>query len=290
MAILLATGLRLSYEFLLFGGIAAGLAGLAGFGRWRSHPWQITNIALLGGLVVASLLLCALVANTGLRLGLPVADPFLAGGDAHLGLDVRRVTHTVAAFPSGSTVLYWLYFASGLMCIAGVGWSLVRGDRTGLWQVLATIVIAMQATAIISIFLPAQGATAYFGLDLLQGNGLPHGAGTYALEAFDHFYRGTGLLVTMADINGIVCFPSFHTVMALIFLQSFARSALRWPAVILSALTILSTIPMGGHYATDILGGIAIWFCSACLATRASWSSSASTPRAAWPQGSAVPA
>ncbi|MET0589353.1 MAG: phosphatase PAP2 family protein [Novosphingobium sp.] len=63
-----------------------------------------------------------------------------------------------------------------------------------------------------------------------------------------------------------VCFPSFHTAMALVIVQGFAQSRLRWPAVIWGALTILSTIPMGGHYVTDLLGGMAVWAVSCVLA------------------------
>jgi membrane-associated phospholipid phosphatase len=134
--------------------------------------------------------------------------------------------------------------------------------------VVTTAIVAMQITAIVSIFLPARGATAFLGLYTLQDEGLPAGAGTYAVSAFEHFYHGDALLVRLADINGIVCFPSFHTVMALLILQGLTRSPIRLAAAGWAALTIVSTVPIGGHYVTDLAGGVLVWMASAWLAER----------------------
>jgi membrane-associated phospholipid phosphatase len=142
-----------------------------------------------------------------------------------------------------------------------------RNDRVLLWQLVATLVVAMQITAIVSMLFPAQGASAWLGLDALQGNGLPYGAGTYSVAEFAHFYSGTELLVRREDLNGIVCFPSFHTVMALAILQGFANSPLKWAALLWSALTIVSTVPMGGHYVIDLAGGVLVWIVACRLAT-----------------------
>lgn len=267
VVILSSTGLRLSDTFLPPAMLALMIAGVAGFSVRRRHPWRIVDASLLTAVKMLSMMICALVACTGLRLRWRVADELLASGDALLGIDVAAVTHAVAAMPLLSDLLYVMYTASGVLCVLAIGWHLVRGDRLRSWQVAGTLFLAMQATAIISIFLPARGAAAYLGLHTLQGSGLPHGAGTYAVGVFEHFYVGEELLVRLEHLNGVVCFPSFHTVVALTIVQAFAASPFRWPAVVIGALTILSTIPMGGHFATDLVGGLLVWLLAAWAAT-----------------------
>jgi hypothetical protein len=267
LAILAVTGMSLANEFARFVLLAASVAALAGFCHWRKHPWYLTDSAALVGVVTASLLLCGLVSCLGLRLGFPAADRLLARGDELIGFDVGKVAEFVSTQPALSSLLYYAYASSGPLCVAVVGWNLIRKDRLRLWQVVATLVVAMQITALVSILFPAQGAAVSLGLEALQGNGLPYGAGTYSAAEFAHFYWGGRLLVTPEDINGIVCFPSFHTVMALVIVQGLAKSPLKWAAVLWGALTIVSTVPMGGHWVTDLGGGVLVWIVSCRLAT-----------------------
>ena len=264
--ILAVTGMRVAAEFGSFVLLAAGVGGLAGYCHWRRHPWRLTDSAAVVSLVTLSLLLCGLVSCTGLRLGLPLADPQLARADALAGFDVGRVSSFVAGQPALSGLLQLAYNASAPLCAGVVGWTLLRKDRLLMWQVVATLVVAMQIVAIVSVLFPAQGAAVWMGLDALQGSGLPHGAGTYSAAEFAHFYSGSDLLVRREDMNGIVCFPSFHTVMALVILQGFAQSPLRWLALPWSALTIVSTVPMGGHYVIDLAGGVLVWILACKLA------------------------
>jgi membrane-associated phospholipid phosphatase len=266
LVILTVTGMSLAPEFGYMAILAAAVGALAGYCHWRKFPWRLTDSASIVGIVLASLLLCGLVSCLGLRLGIPLADPMLARGDALVGFDVRRVASFVAARPALSALLNFAYNNSGPLCAAAVVWNLLT-DRLQLWRLMATLIVAMQITALVSTLFPAHGAAVWLGVDALQGNGLPYGAGTYSVAEFGHFYSGSDLLVRGEDMGGIVCFPSFHTVMALVILQGFANSRLRWAAVPWSALTIVSTVPMGGHYVVDLAGGVLVWIVACRLAT-----------------------
>jgi hypothetical protein len=257
--ILSATGLTLATEFARFVLLALGMVGLAAYCRLRQLHWGVTDSAITVGFITGTLLLCGLISTTGLRLGLPLADGALARGDAVIGLDVREFVRFTAGHPAFAAVLHFAYNASSLLCVAAIVWSLVKGDRAGMWRAAATIGLAMHVTGLVSVMFPARGAITTFGLDALQGRGLPVGAGTYFAKAFTHFYSGTETAVTLADMNGVVCFPSFHTVMALVILQGFAGTRLKWFAAAWSALTIVSTVPMGGHYVVDLVAGGAVW-------------------------------
>jgi membrane-associated phospholipid phosphatase len=266
VVILTVTGMSIAAEFGNMAIVAAAIGALAGYALWRKFPWRLTDSAAIVSLVLFNLLLCGLVSCTGLRLGFPLADPLLARGDALLGFDVSRVATFVAHRPALSSLLNSAYNYSGPLCVAAVVWNLFR-DRLQLWRVVATLVVAMQITALVSILFPAQGASVWLGLDALQGKGLPFGAGTYSVAEFGHFYSGSESLVRGTDMAGIDCFPSFHTVMALVILQGFASSRLKWAALLWAALTIVSTVPMGGHYVVDLGGGVLVWISACSLAT-----------------------
>lgn len=263
------TKMRLSGEFGRIVLLSITLIALSGYARCRAMHWRVLDAARISAVVVAGLMLCGLVSNVGLRLGMPLADPFLARLDAEMGFDTRRLVSFTIARPLLTAYLHQIYNFSAVLCGTGAVIMLIQGKRLRLWQFIAQTLVAMQITAIISIFFPARGAILYFGAGNLQASGLPAGAGTYAEKAFDHFYTGSQRLVELQDLQGTVTFPSFHTVLALLLVQVCWSHRLKPVALMLSASTIISTIPMGGHYVLDLFGGFGIWAMSYALTAHA---------------------
>jgi hypothetical protein len=59
--------------------------------------------------------------------------------------------------------------------------------------------------------------------------------------------------------TGVVCFPSFHVIWAILCVQAlWAIRPLRTPVSIFSVIIILSTMSTGMHYTCDVLGGIPV--------------------------------
>lgn len=115
------------------------------------------------------------------------------------------------------------------------------------------------------MFYPAIGNIAHSGLGWLAGAGLPSGSGIYHLEAVTAYREGTGVLLDIRKLEGVVTFPSFHMIMALAVAYGFRTTRwLAWPMAGWCALVAVSTVPIGGHYVVDLIGGTALW--CACLA------------------------
>ena len=250
--------------------LAAAMGAVARYCRFRGLDPRAADAAAIVGLATLALLLCGLISNVGLRLGAPTIDAALARADALVGWDVARAVPAFAAHGWLIDGLAFIYNQSGPLVVAVIVLALMRGQSEKAWELVTTVVIAMQATAAISIVAPARGAMAHFDLLHLQGNGLPLGAGVYHLGAFDHFHAGSDPRFGLADMSGLVTFPSFHTVLGLLLVQALAHTRLRLAGLAMGAATIVSTIPIGGHYVTDILAGCLVWLLAALAARRVS--------------------
>jgi hypothetical protein len=277
VAILSATDLSLETAgFTRFLALTGIMFALACWCRSRALDPRLGAAAAIVGSATLSLMICGIVSNAGLRLGAPLADARLADADAMVGLSAGDVIRAVARHPSLTATLSLLYNSSGIAIVALIGWLLARRRVAQAWELVATAIISMQLVAIISPAFPAWGAVRHFALEGLQGNGLPTGAGIYQWPAFAHFYTGSDPLMRLSDMGGVVAFPSFHTVLALMITQAL-RTTRWWPlGLAWTAGIILAAIPMGGHYVVDLAGGFAIWLTAAAIVHRAA----ASTPSA----------
>jgi len=110
--------------------------------------------------------------------------------------------------------------------------------------------------------LPAIGPWRYFHFP-------PSQAQTSSCELPLLAMRHAGTYVLGSQEAGVVCFPSFHVAWAIFFVAAlWGFRWLRIPAVIVSAMVILSTMTTGWHYFVDVLGGIVLAVISIVFAKR----------------------
>ncbi|HEX5283512.1 MAG TPA: phosphatase PAP2 family protein [Bryocella sp.] len=72
------------------------------------------------------------------------------------------------------------------------------------------------------------------------------------------------------EIAGVVCFPSFHAIWAVLCGYAFSgfRRSIRIPVYILTTLMLLSTVTTGWHYVTDVLAGLLVAIVSLLIGRR----------------------
>jgi len=79
------------------------------------------------------------------------------------------------------------------------------------------------------------------------------------IEALNEARAGSWTTLDFTKANGIVTFPSFHAIFAVIF--TYAVRRVRWAFAImapLNAMMLMSTPTVGGHYLVDAAAGIAV--------------------------------
>ena len=215
----------------LFG--AVGLAWLAG---------------LAGGLI--SLL--------GLQFHRPLADPTLLGIDRWLGIDTPALAAAFAAQPQWHSAVVMAYnYTVPLLCLSVVAHALM-GRRVETWRAIFCFVGSLVTVCLVSIFTPAKGLGLWLSDATLAQ--LPGGAARYFWPSFDHFYGTANPVLSLAAIDGVVSFPSFHTAMGLIAVTLWRHSPIGLGlAAAWFVLMLAGTVPLGGHYVIDLIGGGAIW-------------------------------
>lgn len=201
--------------------------------RWQ--PNFLRGISVLVAYTFAFTLLMEAVAATGR----PLVDSQLASIDATFGLSSARFASWVAQHPRLSIVMQFIYFSSMLQtCVVMV----VNAEKPELWIFLRRFILALQITVCLFYFFPAEGvATAI----------------TPPIASRFHDLRA-GVAIDVQQAQGIITFPSFHTAWALIITAALWNSIWRWPAVVLNALVIVSTVTTGGHYFIDVFAGAAV--------------------------------
>lgn len=196
---------------------------------------------------------------SAMRLGLPLADPWLMRLDAGLGFDWpafvrlvdRSATLSFLLALGYSSFAFQLLFLPVLLCC-------VRRPERAYALVLGWLVLCVLSAATGAAF-PCVGAYVGHGIDPESLDQVSGKFGYFFLESFHAVRAGGPFSLGMDNAAGILTFPSVHAgVAALCAWAAWPSRALRLPFLLLNLLMTVSAITHGAHYLVDILAGIAV--------------------------------
>jgi membrane-associated phospholipid phosphatase len=276
----LAPGLLASCMVLIGAGMTVTAPPLLGFlllvallfwaHRAYSGQRDDPRLALMTGalaIMIASAVFAGIVANAGLRLRYPLFDQHLAAVDRFFGIDTPALVIWTAERPMLSGLLGWAYSSIFPLAFATAIWMGLRQRQQRVWELALGFAACIELAAIISVFTPALGNIVNAGLGKLAGHGLPVGAGVYHLHAVAAYRDGSGSVLDARQLEGVVTFPSFHMVMAIIVAYAFRGTGLIGRLIAAwCVLVAVSTVPIGGHYVVDLAGGGLLWLGAMALA------------------------
>jgi hypothetical protein len=185
-------------------------------------------------------------------------DPLLMQIDALLGYSWSGLVTWTSRHPPFGAMLQFVYLSSMpqlIIVILVLGFS---GRRDDLHRFLLTGLIAALITIGFWGFFPSSGPAAWEALpeDVLAALPMVVGPG-YGAEL--HRLAAEGVkFITPKEVLGLIAFPSFHTVMALLsvfFMAQFRKAAPVFVA--LNMLMLPAILVHGGHHLVDLLGGAA---------------------------------
>ncbi len=214
----------LSYGLLF--AVSLAMLAIGSFMRLRgaSERWAmpLIGIALYGMFGVAIALFNYLLLPVGDRL----IDPLLIATDASLGFVWPHYVESFLDFPAVGQALGHVYMSSLGQLLFVI---LVLGSlqlRTKLNEFLLTGMIACSITVAIWFAMPSTGPSAHFSLsaDVTEKLGMVVDP-QYGAKVKQLVVTGPELISPKTDL-GLVAFPSFHTVMALLAVWFSRRGAL----------------------------------------------------------------
>lgn len=241
-------------------------------------------------LMIEGLGLLAIVSLLGAVATYPLAalsvgwvDKQLLAADALIGLNWLTYWNFVQTHPMIDDVLRYAYRSfmwSPMLLVICLGAS---GKRVELYRFLAAFIVGLAITDISFVFLPGKSAAEHF-LPI----GVPNApiAGLLHIPIIDCLRNGSCPTIDVARMGGLVAFPSFHATAALLFAWTGWRIRwVRYPALILNVLMLVSAPIQGGHYFSDIVGGIVVGVVaigvSGALRGTTSWQSFGQAPSTA---------
>lgn len=192
-------------------------------------------------------------------LGRPLTDDMLDAWDRRLGFDWREWLSVLDAHPWVNVVLATAYHSMipQIVC-AVIVLVTVRSYRV-LDTFLMAFGIAASVAVVVSGIMPALSPLVYYGI---LPSDHPNIVLAVPTEFADHVRAlrdGSMRVIDLGGAQGLVTFPSFHTASAVLLMLAFRGVPyVRWPALVLNGLMLLSVPLEGSHYLVDLLAGIVL--------------------------------
>jgi hypothetical protein len=241
--------------------IAVGLAYRA---LERSEGIALGSIAT--GLFVLFTILASILNYLLFPLAAPTIDPVLARIDALFGYHWPDFVAMFGAWPWLGTVLGRIYLSSLPQLVLVVILLGFMEKPVALHRFLLTGIIGAALSIGIWWLAPSFGPSTMHdipgdlanSIDLVVRN-------EYGAELLRLAIEGSAL-ITAKDTLGVIAFPSFHTVMALMAIWFTWETRLRAPFLLVNIAMIPAILVHGGHHLIDLAGGVAVFAVALAMA------------------------
>jgi membrane-associated phospholipid phosphatase len=203
-----------------------------------------------------------ILASTYLAASLdrPLLDEALIRMDSAFGFRWLTLIEFVDSYPtlaSGLSIAYATFIPQLLVLPLILGAARQYGRCYVMVLSYATI---CYVSSIISIWFPAVGTYAAYGLAQSQLHNINAFFGFYFLDHFEAVRDQAQYVLSPANAKGIITFPSVHAAVAL--LCAWAAWDLKLLArlffLVLNILMAVAAVTHGNHYLVDIIAGLAI--------------------------------
>lgn len=231
--------------------------------------------------VLLILLFGTLLSYAAAAASFPLQDANLLSIDSALGIDRRAYIDFFARRPWLHNTVTLAYFTLMPQFVVVPLVLFFAHQPQRMQQFTFAAGAALFATVAISLFTPAL-STVYLDLGLPAHAKLPDHLGMH-IPIMEKLRTGAPYLIHLDAIEGLITFPSFHTIGALLFIWAlWTVRIVRWLALAFNAALIAATPIIGTHYFIDLAGGAVVALFAVAAAR---WLSRRSLRRVAVPIG-----
>lgn len=240
------------------------LIPLALLGAWASArliSWPRLRLLCEGGVfMLLAWPALRLLNHLVMTMAFPLVDAELAAIDRTLGFDWLSYLSWLDHIPLLLSIMGLLYTSLSiyvgifLVVVAAVS----RQPLKSCKEFVELFFLAAVVFCLVGSFFPALSAAVHYGPLPVFDNIDPQ-VGAYHLGHLKALRNDPNHILNLAEMPGLVTFPSFHTAMGIIAIYC-CRSigTLLIASLIVNGLMIASTPLFGAHYLIDIIGGMAV--------------------------------
>lgn len=176
--------------------------------------------------------------------GGPTHDAMLVAADAALGFDWSGWYNFLAPHRNLRFVLWLAYLSLFPQILISIFWFSCRELDYYNYELLLNNVVSLLITTAIFLMFPVLGhQETSRGLDLPVLLAL-RGGGPWSFD--------------LSQLQGLISFPSYHTVLAVLLTYAHRRSLLLVPIALGNIIMLFSIPTVGQHYLVDIIAGAAV--------------------------------
>jgi hypothetical protein len=178
----------------------------------------------------------------------PLRDDALLAFDRALHFDLHRFGMALQSRRWLYVILRVAYVSFLLQITASVIWFAHTAAPLRNARLLSACMVSLVLTSIVSGLVPA--------FDPIPSEN--PAVSTLAVRDMMAMRAGGNVVRGLADLQGIIAFPSYHTVLAIVI--AWAHRGLRTfrPAMLVNGVMLVSIPSVGNHYLTDMIGGLAV--------------------------------
>jgi membrane-associated phospholipid phosphatase len=250
-------GLTLQWSTVWFSALLLGAILVAWLNFYfvpgAPREWFVAEVLFVAFVMVLLTNVVAPLQYGAVAMGTPYADPWLAAADAKLGVYVPALAVWTRAHPATSllaTLAYSTFLPQLVLTVFAL--SALR-ERERLWEFAFHFHVCLIVTIAALAVWPAVCVPAYYGFTSTIDT-------TRAIAQIRGFHDGTMTVVRFDDLDGLVSFPSFHVMGAILVTWAFRRRG--WiliPLMVLNTGLVISTVITGEHYVVDVLAAVPLF-------------------------------
>ena len=198
----------------------------------------------------------------------PLLDDAFIRADRLLGFDWQAYVAWVNERPWLGMAMTAAYRSYGIQMVVLICMLFAYKHSAHAQRVVIVFFVSAMVSNIVSALFPAVAGYVHYNMHSNELTNL-HPAAARLHEAVFNNIRSGNLHEISFPMVGIITFPSFHSVLAVMFI--YACLPLQRLSLLLVPFNILMlfSIPVdGGHYLVDVLAGVAIALCSIQLSRR----------------------
>jgi len=224
---------------------------------WNAVGTAIECITMLATAAASFVLLSLLLA----RLRAPYADPILDAAERALfpGFDWPRFVESFCRMAVPLRIANIVYQSLWWQMILLVLLLCMTGKRMRCWDFALAWALSLSFALAVFAVAPAIGAYGFHHISHDAVRSVAVDVGWRQPLVLEHLRHAGAVIVRPQDMAGIVEFPSFHTASAVLFAWGFwAVRPARFVAIPVNVGVVFASVPIGGHYLPDILGGVVV--------------------------------